>query len=237
MSDPPIFPRYLKTYDGKELLFELCQSFADEFNTESKNYLLTTFGQDRLNRFQPLKVTSAYPTTQQQMPQICIVRNSMTPQPGGLGYVLEEKQIQLDGQPIKFNQVLGEVVTDSLEVTLCCINPNLRDDLFKWFRQYMIDAIANTLTTLNYLGVYDLRCVNAADDQVEYQGGAGQPGFQFYVARCEYEMRYDLGVVQDVDAIASIINWQNLYPELPGYAGTAGAIPDAPVPPDPLFTP
>ena len=105
--------------------------------------------------------------------------------------------------------------------------------------QYLIDAAMHTLPQLRPLGFYELTCLNAADDQVEYQGTAPQPGFEFYVSRLVYQAMYDLTVWQDVDQIKSIFNWENTYPRQSNYTGGAGEISDTQTlrPPDNLFQP
>jgi hypothetical protein len=132
-----------------------------------------------------------------------------------------EQQVQLPTGQITVRKQAGQVITDQLEAAICCLNERLRDDLHIWFQQYVLDASIWALPQLRNLGFYDLSCTNAADDQVEYQGGQAQPGFEFYVSRLTFTATYDFTVLHDVDQIKNIFNWELLTPG-GTYTGAAG---------------
>lgn len=191
--------------DGKSVLYEFADSFAAEFNQRARLYLKDQHGGDRLDSYVELKVTGAYPTSKQHCPRIAILRTNCSPRALGIGG--EAGVVRSDKGDV---WVRGQTVTDTLEVAICTLNDRLRDDLFIWFQQYLLDAIAWALPQLGT--VSEINCVGGSDDQVEYQGTQGQPGFEFYVASLQYRVTYDLLVMRDVDRIASIFNWQYLDP-------------------------
>jgi hypothetical protein len=212
-TDSPIFGgKFPYPYDGKTVLLGFAREFAREFNTLAKVQLRQIYGQERADLWQPLAVTSAYPTTQQQCPRLAVLRLGSTPQPSGLGLEWSEQQVQLANGVITVRKQIGQVVTEQLEAAICTLNERMRDDLHLWFQQYVLDASLWALPQLRNLGFYELTCTNAADDQVEYQGGAAQPGFEFYVSRLNFKATYDFTVLQDVDAIKNIFNWESLMP-------------------------
>jgi hypothetical protein len=220
--DSPIFGgKFPYPFDGKTVLLDIARQFASEFNTLARSQLRQAQGDDRAALWQPLGVTSAYPTTQQQCPRIAILRLGSTPKASGLGLEWHEEKVQLPNGVITIRKQAGQVITDSLEAAICTINERLRDDLHIWFQQYIIDAALWAIPQLRNVGFYELTCTNAADDQVEYQGGAAQPGFEFYVSRLTFSATYDLVVFQDVDAIKNIFNWELLQPG-GMYTGAAG---------------
>lgn len=153
-----------------------------------------------------MTVTSAFPTTAQQCPRIAVQRMGSTPKLAGLGMEIETRKIETAEGEIRYRTFKGQLVTDRIECTICTLNERMRDDLFLWYQQYLIDAATWILPQLP--DTYDIRCTNAIDDIVEYQGGAAQPGFEFYVARLDYQVQYDLVVLHDVDQLREIINWQ-----------------------------
>lgn len=202
----PIFgEKFPYPFDGKSVLKEIASHFAAEFNQLAKLRLIEAYGEDRLLKWNDLTVTSAYPTTPQDCPRIAILLQSSNRKLAGLGGEIEST-VTPDG--IEFRSVKGKIHTDSLELSICTLNEQLRDDLYIWFDQYMTDAIEWSLPQLKT--VNNLMCVNAVDDQVEYQGGADQPGFQFYVARLNFVVSYEQIVLKHVDTIGSIFNWQQL---------------------------
>lgn len=203
-----LFERFRFPFDGKQVVLQIGKEFVNEFNNAQYNFLLENYDRDRADQQPELRLTSAYPTIKQHCPRIAVIRNSTHTQQSGLGSQLEEQEIEVDGGT-KVRQVLGQVQTDSIEVAVCTLNEGLRDDLFTYLHQYFLDAILHFLPELAHGGAfYDLRVVNAADDQVEFQGAAGQPGFQFYIGRLELTCTYDLLVLKDVDQIKQIFNDQ-----------------------------
>ncbi len=203
----PVFgDRFPYPIDGKSLLFDFCREFAAEFNQQAQLELVKLYGVDRLDSWIPLTVNSAYPTTRQQCPRLSVLRLSSTPKPAGLGGEIETRQVPLNDQTVTYRIFKGQTVTDQIEVSICSINERLRDDVFIWLQQYCYDAIAWTLPQVPT--VADFRCTSAQDDQVEYQGASGQPGFEFYVGRMTFQVVYDLLVIEGVDVLKQIVNWQ-----------------------------
>jgi hypothetical protein len=199
--------RFSYPFDGKTVLFEIANQFAQEFNEGAQKYL-EQISSDRALAWTPMSVTSAYPTSRQNCPRIAIIRTGSTPKMVGLGSEIETRRINSPSGDQVYRAYRGQTVTDSIEVSLCCLNERMRDDVFIWFQQYLIDAIAWLLPQLASMGgVTDLRCTNAVDDQVEYQGSAAQPGFQFYIARLDCIVQYDLMVINDVDTLKQVFNW------------------------------
>ncbi|MBD2019341.1 hypothetical protein H6F43_03975 [Leptolyngbya sp. FACHB-36] len=199
--------RFPYPLDGKRVLLEIAEVFAAEFNQAARLYLSDRVSRDRALGWTDLTVTSAYPTTKQHCPRIVIVRTGSSPRLVGLGAEIETREVVLDDGTARFRVFKGQTVTDTLDIAICALNEQLRDDLYLWFQQYMLDAIGWALPQLP--GVYDLRCTNAIDDQVEYQGATGQPGFEFYLARLSYQVQYDQVVLEDVDRLSAIVNWQS----------------------------
>lgn len=221
----PIFgDRFPYPFDGKTVLFEIAHQFAREFNAEAIARLRQLHGPDRAAEFSPLEVTSAYPTTPQHCPRIAIQRAGSTPQPSGLGMEWNEQTVTLPGGITKVRVQSGQHVTERLAVALCSLNERLRDDLYLWFQQYVLDASLWMIPQLKDFGFYALQCTNAVDDTVEYQGGQGQPGFQFYTAQIEYVATYDLTVFTDVDQLKSIVNWEKVTNAGGLFAGVAGEV-------------
>ena len=214
--------RFPYPFDGKTVLFEIATQFANEFNTEAKKQLKVNYGWERASHFRDLVITSAYPTSPQQVPRIVIRRTGTSPKPSGIGLEIDELTVELEGDRRAVRKIAGQTITETLEVSLCTINENLRDDLFIWFQQYVIDASLWLTPQLSAVGFYGLQCTNAVDDQVEYQGTQGQPGFEFYVAQLNYQATYDLTIWTDVDELKTIINWEKIA-NTPGYyAGIQG---------------
>jgi hypothetical protein len=201
----PIFgERFPYPLDGKMLLREVIQEFANEFNQAAKLKLNGDYGINRLRQWQDLAVTGAYPTTKQECPRIAIMRSRSTPKLAGLGGEIETRQFG----DVQFRIYRGQMVSDIIEVSLCTLNERMRDDVAIWLQQYMLDAITWLLPQLPT--VNDCQCVDAMDDQAEYTGNAAQPGFQFYVAKFTFRVGYELLVCEKVDALANIVNWQEL---------------------------
>jgi hypothetical protein len=230
--------RYPYPFDGKTVLLDVARQFAQEFNVLAKSQLRQLYGVERAEQWQELAVTSAYPTVRQHCPRISILRLGSSPKPSGLGLEWDEVKVQLPNGVSTIRKLAGHVVTDQLEVAICTLNERMRDDLFLWFQQYLIDATMTLLPALRDYGFYELSCTNAVDDQVEYQGAQGQPGFEFYVARLTCQSTYDFTVLRDVDQIRTIFNWETLIPGgmFTGAAGIALEFP-APDPPDRNFQP
>lgn len=217
--------RFPYPFDGKTVLFEIANQFAREFNTEAKAQLLTMYGAERAATFQSLTVTSAYPTIRQQCPRIAIQRMNYQPAPMGLGGEYNESKVEIGstGQ-VKIRKWLGQTITEQLEVGICTLNETLRDDLFLWFQQYVLDASFWMVPQLKAVGFYELQCTGAVDDQVEYQGTQSQPGFEFYIARINYRATFDMSVFVDVDQLKTVINWEKIS-NAPGlYQGIAGDV-------------
>lgn len=224
-SPSPIFgERFPYPFDGKTVLFEISNQFAREFNDEARAQLRTMHGEERAALFQQLQVTSAYPTIKQHCPRIAILRNGQSPKPVGLGMEYAEVRVDLPGGQTKIRKLIGQTITEQLEASICAINETLRDDLFLWFQQYVLDAATWLVPQLKDVGFYELQCTNAVDDQVEYQGTQGQPGFEFYIAKIDFRATYDLTVFSDVDQLKSVVNWEKVT-NAPGlYAGIAGDV-------------
>lgn len=204
--------RFPYPFDGKTVLLDICRQFAGEFNTLAKSQLRQSYGDDRVAQWSDLAVTSAYPTARQHCPRMAVLRLGSTPKPSGLGMEWTEQQVQLPSGQITIRKVAGQVITDQVEVAICTINERLRDDLHIWFQQYVLDAALWAMPQLRGVGFYELTCTNAADDQVEYQGTAAQPGFEFYVSRLTFSATYDQVVLHDVDQLKNIFNWELLAP-------------------------
>ena len=194
--------RYPYPIDGKHLMWEFCTGFSQEFNQRAKRYLIDQYGDGRLTSFPELAVASAYPTTRQQCPRLAVQLQGSQPQVAGIGSEVDVSR-GMDGQYRVFR---GQQVTDTVEVAVCAMNSQMRDDLSLWFRQYMIDAIYWAVPQLG--NVFDVRLMNSQDDMAEYTGGQGQPGFQFYTSRHTFRCSYDLIVASNVDELQSIVNWQ-----------------------------
>lgn len=221
----PIFGgRFPYPFDGKTVLFEIANQFAREFNGEAIAKLRQLHGPDRAREFSALNVTSAYPTTPQHCPRITIQRMGSSPQPSGLGMEWHEQAISLPSGETMIRVWSGQHITERLEVAICALNEQLRDELFLWFQQYVLDASLWMIPQLKPAGFYSLQCVNAVDDTVEYNGGQGQPGFQFYSAQIEYVATYDLTVFSDVDQLKTIVNWEKVTNAGGLFAGVSGDV-------------
>jgi hypothetical protein len=237
-ANSPIFgQRFPYPFDGKTVLLDVARQFANEFNVLAKAQLRQLYGVERAGAWQELAVTSAYPTVKQHCPRIAILRLGSSPKPSGLGLEWHEARVQLGNGQSTLRRMAGQVVTDQLEVAICTLNERMRDDLYLWFQQYLVDATLWMLPQLRNLGFYELACTNAVDDQVEYQGAQGQPGFEFYVARITCQATYDFSVLSDVDMIRTIFNWESLIPGgmFTGAAGIELEQATAPDPPDRNF--
>lgn len=210
MVESRLFERFRFPFDGKQVVQCIANEFVKEFNSRSVSYLEQTYGSDRAESQPQLKLASAYPSIKQHCPRIAVIRNGTQTQSSGFNNAIESQEIEVEGGT-KFRQVFGQVQTDAIELAVCTLNENLRDDLFIYLHQYFLDAIIHFLPELSQGGgVYDLRINNAQDDQVEFQGGAAQPGFQFFIGRLEVSCTYDLLILQDVDQIAEFFNFQQL---------------------------
>lgn len=233
----PIFgERFPYPFDGKTVLYEFATRFAEEFNEVARAKLRQDYGEEGERQWSPLTVTTAYPTTRAQIPRIAILRVGTTPRPSGLGYEYDEQIVSIGDGEFKVRKWAGEVITDQLEVAICTINERLRDDLFIWFQQYILDATLWAGPQLRPVGFYELRCTNAVDDQVEYQGSASQPGFEFYVARLNFQATYDLSIFSDIDQLKTAFNWESIEPGNYVAGGAVGDIPEQnPNPPDSVF--
>lgn len=198
--------RFPYVIDGKKIMREICTEFANEFNQNALQELGDRYGADRVIRWNPLQVTSAYPTTKDHCPRIAIVRENMQIVPQGIGQDIDVRRMETENGEIRFRTFKGRMVTDTLKLSICTLNENLRDDVFIWLQQYLMDAVDYVLPRLN--NVYEIQCSEAVDDQVEYQGNQAQPGFEFYVGQLTCRVRYDLILIQDVDQLKAIVNWQ-----------------------------
>ena len=181
--------------DGKLLLLEVCREFAAEYIDAARRHA---------NKNLKLPITSAYPTSKSECPRIAVIRNQSTPGIAGLGGDID----LIETEAGQWKRIKANVVNEVIEVSLCTINEWERDDIYLWFQQYMLDAIEWLLPQLR--NVTSVICTSAMDDIVEYQGVSSQAGFQFYLARQMYAVRYDQIVAKDVDTIAGFINWQRL---------------------------
>ncbi|MGL5063218.1 MAG: hypothetical protein ACRC62_24830 [Microcoleus sp.] len=192
-------------------MLHFAENFANEFNDKAAQY----FRDQGLHNpnWNPVTVTSAYPTTKRQCPSIAVMQSGSSAQPSGLSNYLDERPIEIDGvleidgvPTIRiFN---GQVKTDTIEVAICTLNPKLRDDLSLWFGQWMLDAAIHVMPQLST--VHEIRQVNCQDDMPQYDGCADQPGFQFYLAQHSYRITYTEIVLTDVDRICTIFDWQEL---------------------------
>jgi hypothetical protein len=200
--------RFPYPLNGKQVMFDVARRFAAEFNQQALGYLEEIGATDR--KWQPLTVTSAYPTSKQHCPRIAVIRQNSAPKLAGLGGEIETIGVQGSGGEVFYKSYRGNLVTDTVELSISTINELMRDDIFTWLQQYVIDAIGWMLPSLTSLGTYEITCTNASDDQVEYQGTQAQPGFEFYVGRLEFRVTYDLVVVRDVDRLREVVNWQNV---------------------------
>jgi len=208
----PIFgDRFPRPFDGKQIMFDIARRFTAEFNQSAIEYLDSLGGEARSQQWSPLTVTSAYPTSRQHCPRISVIRTGSSPKIVGLGSEIETIKATTEAGDVFYRSYRGQTITDNIEVSVSSLNERLRDDMFTWFQQYCIDAIGWLLPQLSYSGgVYDISCVNAIDDQVEYQGNTNNPGFEFYVAKMDFRVQYDLVVVRDVDTLREIVNWQSV---------------------------
>lgn len=209
-----LFSAFETPLDGKQLMLSIAETFAAEFDQAAKDYL-TSQGIQR--EIHPLKVTTAYPTTQYHCPSIVVRRTGSQPQFSGMGGHIGIQDIEGGLQSIE-----GETVTDSIEISICTLNEIQRDEIHLWLQQYILDA---AIYMGSYLaetqGMYRVQVRNAADDQVEYQGGQEQPGFQFYVGTISVSVIYDRLILTNVDRIKTLLNWQLFFPELL-WAGKGG---------------
>lgn len=204
--------RFPYPLDGKSILLEIADVFAREFNRQAR----VSLPPDVRAGWQNLSVSGAYPTTRQQCPRITVVRNESTSKIVGLG--AEVETYRKPGQP-KYRVFKGQTITDTIGVDILTLNEIMRDELFIWFQQYVFDATAWLLTQMN--NVYGLQCTTAVDDQGEYEGTAAQPGFQFYVARFTFKVTYDMLVLENVDTLKEMVNWQAIaYANLPSVTNT-----------------
>lgn len=236
----PLFgDRFPYPCDGKTVLLDIARQFAREFNELAVAKLRTEQGAQRAEQWLNLDVTSAYPTARQHCPRIAVLRLGSTNKPSGVDLDWHEETIDLPGGLKQVRKMAGMVVTDQLEAAICCTNERLRDDLHIWFQQYCLDAMVWALPQLRPLGFYELTCTNAADDQVEYQGGASQPGFEFYVSRLTFQSTYDLTVVSDIDQLRNIFNWEEFSPGgiYSGAAGSGLTQDSVVTPPDRVYQP
>lgn len=216
--------RFSYPWDGKTVLLEIANQFAREFNAEAIAQLRQQGGPARAAQFTPLQVTTAYPTSQQACPRITIVRTGSQPRPTGLGQEWHEQTVQHPGGRSALRIYAGQTITEQIEVGICTLNERLRDDLYLWFQQYVIDASLWMIPQLKAVGFYSLQCTNAADDRVEYQGTQGQPGFEFHVAQFNYAATFDLTVLTDVDQLRTVFNWEKFTNAGGLYAGAAGDV-------------
>lgn len=205
--------RFPYPLDGKSVILEIAETFAREFNQAAR----INVPKERRGAWGELDVTGAYPTTRQQCPRITVVRNSSTPRQVGLG--MEVETYKDPNSSLKYRVFKGQLVTDSIQVDISTLNEIMRDDLFLWFQQYALDATTWLLPRM--VGVFNIACTNASDDQVAYEGTNGQPGFEFYVARLTYQVGYELLVMENVDTLKELINWQAVaYANLPEITNT-----------------
>lgn len=205
----PVFgEKFPYPLDGKQLMLEIVSQFAIEFNQAAKLELMERYGQARVDEWTDLMVTSAYPTARQHCPRIAIIRSGASPRSVGLGGEIESRKVTRSDGEMGFYVYKGQTITDTIQVDICTLNERLRDDLYTWLQQYLLDAIVWTLPQLS--NVHSVSCTNAVDDQVEYEGSAAQPGFQFYVGRMTYQVMYDLMVIEGVDQLRAIVNWQEV---------------------------
>lgn len=192
----PNFPFVL---DGKSLLLRLAGQFASEVNTAAKT--------QASDRWIDIVVRSAYPTLRQDCPRIVVQRVGTSSKLAGLGAEIDV--VETDG--LKFKHTRGNHATDNIALSICTHNELLRDHLYVWLQQYILDAQTSVIRDSN---VWDLRVTNAQDNEIEFKGGQGQPGFQFYVAELSVTVGYDQVVFADVDRIGSIVNWQLLCTDI-----------------------
>ncbi|MBT9316295.1 hypothetical protein [Leptothoe spongobia] len=235
----PVFgERFTYPFDGKAVLRQVTDEFAREFNAGAIASIETS-GESvhqRIAQFRRLTVTSAFPTSKDDCPRIALQRTGCAPQPSGIGLDYDEALVTLDDDTEAVRVSSSEVVKDTIEVSICTTNERLRDDLFTWYRMYLIDSVRHVLPQLRDYGFHDIRAIDAADGTVEYQGGQGQPGFQFYTAQIIVNATYELTVFRDVDVLKGFFNWQTAWPAEPLATGQVGETGDG-QPPDSVFQP
>lgn len=188
---------------GKAVMTAFAEAFAAEFNAKANGYRQA---RGIKGAMAPLTVTSAYPTTKKQCPSIAVMQLSSTTKPSGIGNYLSSETVAVDDE-YQVRIFRGQIVTDSVEVAISALSPKLRDDLSRWFGQWVLDAVIHTVPQLPT--VHEIRRTNVSDDMPEYTG-CGEAAFQFYLAAHTYSVQYDEIVLNDADRIESIINWQEL---------------------------
>lgn len=201
--------RFPLPLDGKMLLRSIGEEFAAEFNAGAIDYLKKNGGNP--DGWNPMRVAGSFPTHQQHCPRLVLRRTGGTQKLAGLGGVIDLKRVALADEEIEFRLFTGNTVTDNVEITLCCLNELQRDEVYIWWSQYLLEATRWLFPLLRSIsGVFDIRLSNGQDDDVEYHGSQGQPGFQFYVTVITAQVSYDLVVIENVDIIKEIINWQEI---------------------------
>jgi hypothetical protein len=188
---------------GKTVMLHLAEEFAREFNLKAEAYRKARGIKGAMI---PLTVTSAYPTSKKHCPSIVVAQVSSTTKVSGIGNYLDSRQVVVDDE-YQVRVFYGQIVTDTVEVSICALSPKLRDDLSLWFGQWMLDAQIQLIGQLPTL--QDMRRTNVSDDMPEYTGCA-ESAFQFYLAAHTYVIQHDEIVLNDADRIESIINWQEL---------------------------
>ncbi|MCD8487887.1 MAG: hypothetical protein LRZ84_14415 [Desertifilum sp.] len=217
-SNSLLFPNFPYPFDGKQVLFAIAQSFGRDFDKAAAEYLRA----DKSSRLlQPLAVRGAYPTTKAECPSLAVIRTASSPRSVGIGNEIESDKIKLPSGEIQFRRIVGNYCTDTVEVAICCLNELMRDDLTRWFQQYVLDAVMWNITALANNGCYKIQCTNAQDDIAEYQGSATQPGFQFHLGRLTFQVEYELIIAMDALELKTACNWQAWGSDLL-WAGIAG---------------
>lgn len=195
--------RYPVARLGKFWFLDVAKEFSREFDERRRAFLDgNNLSPDQI---QPIRAVGAYPSRAQQLPCLSVVLLPSSVRFTSLSGHVDTSPVP--GTDMVRRAVANEV-RDQVEVTLCTLNPVQRDEISLWFKQYILDAVQWALPELrDGSGVIDMGVSSYQDDLVEYEGTRETPGFQFYVARFQCYMTYEIYVHEDVDKLSSIINW------------------------------
>ncbi|MBT9160460.1 MAG: hypothetical protein DDT26_01746 [Dehalococcoidia bacterium] len=217
-----IFRRYPVPVRGNQVCKVILEEFAKEFNEQAQAHIAAQNWAQATVQFRPLTVTSAYPTIAQNCPRIAVLNKGTSVKPSGMAWETSYRRVSVEDTGVDFWSFPSQLCTDDVEIALCCLNERMRDDVGVWMHQYLLDAVIHNLDLLTVeLGVAQIQPTSLLDDFVEYQGSSNTPGFQFYLAQMNVRVQYEMSVIQDIDALKAIANWQYWYPDLIP-AGIAG---------------